>query len=688
MRSFRTDAIRNVVLLGHSGDGKTTLSEMFLRRSGAISRLGRVEDGTTASDHEPEEHRRGGSVNLSVLPMAWRDHKINLLDPPGYLDFLGETIAAVRVADGALIIADASTGPKVGTDMAWKRAEQAGLATIIAVNKMDRENADFVAALEGIRTRYGTRCVATHIPIGAEKTFAGVVDILTGRAFLSDGRMGGPPDELAEQIAALRNQLIEAIAETDDQLATKFLEGEDLTADELRTAFVAAVHRRMLFPVIAASGTWGHGIEAVLDVFVDVMPSPVDVEPRFVPSSDGGSMEISSAAEGPLAAFVFKTTADPFVGKLSFFRVYSGTIVNNSHVWNSAHAQSERIAQAVTVSGKHTENVDTVPAGDIAAVAKLAFTATGDTLTTREAGIVLPKAVLPEAIYSVSVEPKTKADTDKLGAALTRLVDEDPSLQMHREGETHQVILAGLGDSHIDVAVQRLHRKFGVDVEAGTPKVPYRESIRTGATAEYRHRKQTGGHGQYAHVVIELEPLHRGSGFEFGQRVVGGAVPKNFIPAVEKGVREALPMGALAHFPIVDLKATLVDGSFHAVDSSEMAFKIAASMALRKGIQEANPVILEPVMTLHVICPDEFTGDVIGHLNSRRARVHGMSEEEGITTIEAEAPMSEVLRYSTDLRSMTQGRGSYEMVFAHYAEVPAHLTQHIMEESNKLRAEV
>ena len=685
MHSYPSQAIRNVVLLSHSGDGKTSLAEMLLLRTGAINRLGRVEDGTTASDYEPEEQHRGGSVNLSLLPVEWADHKINLLDPPGYLDFAGEVIGALRVADGALVLIDASSGPQVGTDMLWRRAEANAKPMLVMIDKMDRENADFENAVAAVRERFGRTCVPIHLPIGSEGGFEGVVDIISGRAYLADGASGEGLGDLAVEVDALREQLIEAVAETDDDLATKYLEGEELAPEELMSALVDAVRQARLFPIVAGSGAVGHGIEAVLDAIVRLLPSPGAANAQSAQSADGSPVELAADADGPLAAFVFKTTADAFVGKLSLFRVYSGAFRSNQQVWNAGRGEQERVAQVVVPSGKNSENVDALAAGDIGAVAKLSVTATGDTLTTREAGLSVPGLDFPDPIYSVAVSPKTKADTDKLGTSLARLLDEDPSLRINREGDTHEVILSGLGDAHIDVAVQKLSRKFGVEVEVGTPKVPYKESIRISQRTEYRHKKQTGGHGQYGHVVIELEPMERGAGFVFGDRVVGGTVPKNFIPAVEKGIREALPEGAIAHYPIVDIRATLVDGSFHSVDSNEVSFKIAASMALRKGIQEARPVILEPVMNLEIICPDDFTGDVIGHLNGKRARVLGMNTESGITAVQAEAPMAEILRYSTELRSMTQGRGSFTMSFAHYEDVPAHLTAKIIEEATRKR---
>ena len=681
MQSYSTPDIRNIVLLGHNGDGKTTLSERLLFRSGAVTRMGRIEDGTTASDYEPEEERRGGSVNLSVLPVEWQGKKINILDTPGYMDFLGEMLSGAHVADTAVIVADASTGIQVGTDMSWQRAAARELPRLLVLSKMDRENADFDAVLDAARIRYGSACAPVVVPIGAGATYCGVVDLLHRIAYLEDGEPADITDDLGVDVEAYREQLVEAVADSNDDLASKYLEGEEITDEELIAGLRAGVLASQVFPVIAFSALSGTGTDALLNALAELVPNPAEAPAPVAQTSAGEEAAITNDPDGPLAALIFKTTADPFVGKLSYFRVYSGAIQTNSHAWNGAHNQQERIAQVVVPIGKNHENVESLAPGDIGAVAKLGISQTGDTLSTREAGIVLPTIDFPEPIFSVSVEPKTKADLDKMGAALSRLLEEDPSLTMSRESETHQVIVSGLGDSHIDVSVQKLHHKFGVDVEVGMPKVPYRETIRVSTRAEYKHKKQTGGHGQYGHVVLQLEPLERGVGFEFGQKVVGGAVPKNFIPAVEKGIRDTLPEGAVAHYPIVDVRAVLVDGSFHAVDSSEMAFKIAASTALRHGIQQAQPVLLEPVMTLEVVTPDTFTGDVIGHLNGKRAHVQGMNTENEVTVVQAEAPMSEVLRYATELRSMTQGRASYTMHFSHYAEVPTHLAQKIIEES-------
>ena len=681
MQTYSTPDIRNIVLLGHNGDGKTTLAERLLFRSGALSRMGKIEDGTTASDYEPEEERRGGSVNLSVLPVEWAGKKINILDTPGYMDFLGEMLSGLLVADAAVIVADASTALQVGTDMAWSRASDRGLARLLVLAKMDRENADYDTMFATARERYGNGCAPVLVPIGAGDSFRGVVDVLNRKAYLEDGTETDVSDDMGVDVEAYREQVIEAVAEADDDLATKYLEGEDITDEELMAALRAGVKSCEVFPVLASSGQAGAGTDALLNVLAELTPSPADVPAPTSQTASGEEATVTADPDGPLAALIFKTTADQFVGKLSYFRVQSGAMNTNSHVWNTAQNQQERIAQIVVPIGKDHENVETLAPGDIGAVAKLGVSRTGETLSTREAGLSLPGIQFPEPIFSVAVEAKTKADQDKMGPALGRLLEEDPSLTMTRESDTHQVILSGLGDSHIDVAVQKLQRKFGVEVEVGTPKVPYRETIRISTRAEYKHKKQTGGHGQYGHVVLQLEPLDRGVGFEFGQKVVGGSVPKNFIPAVEKGIRESLPEGAVAHFPIVDVRAVLVDGSFHAVDSSEMAFKIAASTALKQGIQQAQPVLLEPVMTLEVVTPEDFTGDVIGNLNSRRAHVQGMTTENEVTTVQAEAPMSEMLRYSTELRSMTQGRASYTMRFSHYDEVPQHLAQKIIDGS-------
>ncbi len=681
MQTYSTPDIRNIVLLGHNGDGKTTLAERLLFRSGALSRMGKIEDGTTASDYEPEEERRGGSVNLSVLPVEWAGKKINILDTPGYMDFLGEMLSGLLVADAAVIVADASTALQVGTDMAWSRASDRGLARLLVLAKMDRENAEYDTMFATARERYGNGCAPVLVPIGAGGSFRGVVDVLNRKAYLEDGTETDVSDDMGVDVEAYREQVIEAVAEADDDLATKFLEGEDITDEELMAALRAGVKSCEVFPVLASSGQAGAGTDALLNVLAELTPSPADVPAPTSQTASGEEATVTADPDGEVAALIFKTTADQFVGKLSYFRVMSGTIHTNSHVWNTAQNQQERMAQIVVPIGKDHENVETLAPGDIGAVAKLGVSHTGDTLSTREAGLSLPGIQFPEPIFSVAVEAKTKADQDKMGPALGRLLEEDPSLTMTRESDTHQVILSGLGDSHIDVSVQKLQRKFGVEVEVGTPKVPYRETIRISTRAEYKHKKQTGGHGQYGHVVLQLEPLDRGGGFEFGQKVVGGSVPKNFIPAVEKGIRESLPEGAVAHFPIVDVRAVLVDGSFHAVDSSEMAFKIAASSALKQGIQQAQPVLLEPIMTLEVVTPEDFTGDVIGNLNSKRAHVQGMATENEVTTVQAEAPMSEVLRYSTELRSMTQGRASYTMRFSHYEEVPQHLAQKIIDES-------
>ena len=668
--------IRNVVMLSHGGAGKTSVCEALLYDTKVTNRLGNVEDGTTVSDYEPEEVGRGSSIQTSLIPCTWNGHKLNILDTPGYDDFMGEVISALRVADGAVILVATSSGVEVGTERSWNRCEQTQMPRMFLVNKMDRENADFQRSLDDIQSHFGRRCVPFQIPVGSEQSFSGVVDLLTPPDQV--------PDEVAEGVRDARERLIEAIAETDDDLVAKYLEGEELSQDEITLGAKKAILSGEIVPVLVGSATMNLGMEELMDAVVEYMPSPEEGKrAQATVPSDGNVEEIEPDPKAPLAAFVFKTTADPFVGKLSLFRVYRGTLRSNSEVWNEAKNQMERTGQVYVLRGKTQETIGEIAAGDIGAIAKLTATLTGDSLCQREHPVAFEPMEFPVGYCTMSVQPKTKADVDKMSLALGRLVEEDPSLRLSREPNTNETLISGLADTHVEVAMERIRRKFGTDLELQLPKVPYKETITSVTLAEYKHKKQSGGHGQYGHVLLRLEPLERGQGFQFGQEVVGGSVPKEYIPSVHKGILKTLQEGVMAGYPLVDLKAVLYDGTFHPVDSSGICFEIAGSHALRKGVGDANPQLLEPVMKLTVTVPDSFNGDVMGDVNSKRGRIMGMTPLGGETVIEAEVPQSELLRYAADLRSMTQGRGGYTLEFGHYEGVPQHIAQRIVEEAKK-----
>jgi elongation factor G len=556
---------------------------------------------------------------------------------------------------------------------------------LVVVNRLDRENVDFAGALASLRDHFGQKCVAVHAPIGAQESFQGIVDVLSGEARSGDkGTVGPTPETMAAEIAAYREQLVEAVAETDDDLIAKYLEGEEIGNDELRPALKKAIAAGQVVPVFATSATKNLGVAALMDALVELAPSPTDVAPESAENGSGEQVELAADADGPLAALVFKSTADPFTGKLTYFRVYSGTIQSDHAVFNANKGKQERVGQLFFMRGQTHENTPRVAAGDIAVVAKLADTSTGDTLAGQDRPLKLAPPVFPKPAYSAAVAPKTRTDQDKLGPALQRIVEEDPTLQMHRDPDTHEVILSGVGESHLHVAAEKMQRKFGVGVDVHRPKVAYRETITVKNNAEYRHKKQTGGAGQYGHVFLDMEPLARGAGFEFTEKVVGGSVPREFFPAVEKGVREGMKEGILAHYPITDVRVTLTDGSSHPVDSKAIAFELAAAQAVKKGMSQGHAILLEPIMTLRVRVPDQFTGDVLGDLNSaKRGKVHGMSPEGGFTVIEAEAPLAEIQDYANDMRALTQGRGSFEMEFNHYEEVPQHIAQKVIESAQK-----
>ena len=669
--------LRNVALLGHSGSGKTSLGEAALFTTKATTRMGTISDGNTVSDFEPEEVKRGSSIQTTLLSIVDADAKINFLDTPGYDDFLGEVVSALRVVEGAVLVVAAPSGVDVGTERSWNMCEAAGIPRMFVVNKMDRENANFARNVSDIQASFGRQCIPFQVPLGEAQEFKGVVSIINPPADI--------PAEIADEVAAARDRLIEAAAESDDELADRYLSGEELSVDEVISGVRTAVLAGKLVPILATSSApEAIGIEEFLETTRSFLPSPVDgKKASLLKGTEAAEYEVDPAA--PLAAFVFKTTADPFVGKLSVFRVYQGSVKSNSETWNSNKEQSERIGQLYLPKGKNQENVNEITAGDIGAIGKLSSTVTGDTLCSRENSVSFPKIKQPVGYFRMAVTPASKDDLDKMSMALNRIVEEDPTLQFSRDANTSESLITGLGDAQIDVALEKIKRKFGADLRVKMPKVAYRETITKITNSEYRHKKQSGGHGQFGHVLIRLEPQERDQGFEFKTEVTGGRIPKEYIPSVEKGVTKGLDEGSLAGFPLVDLKAVLYDGSYHDVDSSGMSFEIASVQALKQGVGDANPVLLEPVVKLSVTVPDAYTGEVISDLNGKRGRILGMSPDNGVTLIEAEVPLAEVQRYAQDLRSVSQGRGSYSMEFDHYDQVPANLEPKVIEDVKRAK---
>ncbi|MCH2498886.1 MAG: elongation factor G [Dehalococcoidia bacterium] len=671
--------LRNVALLGHSGSGKTSLGEAALFTTKATTRMGTISDGNTVSDFEPEEVKRGSSIQTTLLSIVDADAKINFLDTPGYDDFLGEVVSALRVVEGAVLVLAAPSGVDVGTERSWNMCEAAGIPRMFVVNKMDRENANFARNVSDIQASFGRQCIPFQVPLGDAQEFKGVVSIINPPADI--------PAEIADEVAAARDRLIEAAAESDDDLADRYLSGEQLSVDEVISGVRTAVLAGELVPILATSSApEAIGVEEFLETTRSFLPSPVDgKKARLLKGTEAAEYEVDPAA--PLAAFVFKTTADPFVGKLSVFRVYQGSVKSNSETWNSTKEQSERIGQLYLPKGKNQENVNEITAGDIGAIGKLSSTVTGDTLCSRENSVSFPRITQPVGYFRMAVTPASKDDLDKMSMALNRIVEEDPTLQFSRDANTSESLITGLGDAQIDVALEKIKRKFGADLRVKMPKVAYRETITKITNSEYRHKKQSGGHGQFGHVLIRLEPQERDQGFEFKTEVTGGRIPKEYIPSVEKGVTKGLDEGSLAGFPLVDLKAVLYDGSYHDVDSSGMSFEIASVQALKQGVGDANPVLLEPVVKLSITVPDAYTGEVISDLNGKRGRILGMNPDNGATLIEAEVPLAEVQRYAQDLRSVSQGRGSYSMEFDHYDQVPANLEPKVIEDAKRAKEE-
>ena len=680
MASPAPERIRNVAVTGHGGSGKTSLVETLLHLIGATSRLGKVDDGTSILDTDPEEHKRRITINMALASFTHDGTKINLLDTPGFADFEGDRRAALRVADASLVIVDGSAGVQVGTRAVWDELEEERTPRIVVVSRLDRENADFDNVLKQLREAYGIRVVPLHVPIGAKQEVSATIDLLHGTVLKGPkDPIGDLPDGERERVGEYRRQLVEAIVDTNEDLLTRYLDSKEMTYEELRDALHLAVREGKVIPVVASSATKKVGFAGLLSTIVEMLPSPV--EGGSVIGLDGTGKEIARkvAVAEKLSALVFKTLADPFVGKLSYVRVFSGTLHHNTQVYDATKKQTERVGQIFFLRGKEQEIVEAVSAGDICAIPKLAASNTNSTLTDKDAPIELPAIKFPDPSFSVAIEPSSKADLDKLGTALHKLIDEDPTLHVRRDDATHETLLSAVGESAIEVAVHHLKDKFGVQVDTRTPRVPYRESIRAKAWAQGRYKRQTGGHGQFGDVWLEIEPLPPGSGVVYATRVVGGSVPKNFFPAVEKGVREQAEKGVIAGYPLSDFKATLYDGSYHTVDSSEMSFKIAGSLALQNCVKEAQPYLLEPIVELDVLVPEEQMGDVLSDFNARRGRVLGMeSAGSGHQRIKAHVPMAETFRYATELRSMTGGRGSFTSKFLAYEQCPSHIAEKVV----------
>jgi len=670
VKQYSPDQIRNVAIVGHGGAGKTMLVEHLLYTAGAVERVGTVEAGNTQSDFDPLEIRRKISVSASIMALEWHGHKINLIDVPGYPDFIGDLHAIAKVVDAMIIVCEAKRDLDVGFDLAWDVAEQEGLARCIFVNKLERDNADYEGLIDTLDKRYGRRIVLVQIPIGHQAAFSGVLDLVNMKVYKGKDRgeeIEEVPSGYAVEAAERREKMMDAAAEGDDDLAMKYLDGQELTGDEIEHGLLEGTKNGKVVPVLLGSAASGIGVATLLDRIVGEMPSPL-----YHPFVAGGK-EMQEDPSGPLAAFVFKSTADPYVGKINYVRVFSGTLKADDHVLNTTRGRDERLHNMFWPHGKQQEPALVVTAGDICAVAKLADTHTGDTLSTSKDKLELDPITFPDPIYRVAIRPVAKSDEDKLGGALEKLLEEDPTLHYERDAEVHQEVLEGMGDIHIDTAIEKLKTRFGVNVTTEEARVPYRETIRKPAKAQGRFKRQTGGKGQFGDCWLELTPQGRGEGFTFENKVVGGAIPKNFIPAVEKGVVETMTKGFLAGYPVVDVKTTVYDGSYHDVDSSEQAFKTAAAIGFKAAAALASPVILEPIVKLWVEVPEEAVGDVVGDLNTRRGQMSGLEQTTaGKTRVNATVPLATMGRYALDLRSITKGRGRFGTSFSHYEELPAH----------------
>lgn len=681
MKVYPPEKIRNVVLVGHSGAGKTTLAEALLYRAGTIDRLGRVEDGNTVFDYDPEEHKRGISLSMSYAPFEWTEHKINLIDTPGYADFIGDLYGAMRVADLAVFVVSAVEGVEVGTERAWRLAERLRLPRMIFINKLDKERASFDRTLDQLRERFGAGIAPIELPIGEETNFHGIADLFTDKAYLYDSGKGVEaeiPDEMEEREQRVHDNLVEGIVVADDELLERYLEGDTPSVADLEKTMAVGVAEATVFPVVCGSALGPIAVDRLAGFIVEIGPSPlVTSSPSVV--AGGQEIEIEGSLDGDPLTFVFKTIADPYVGQISVFKVLSGTVRPDMILHNPRTGSDERFHKIAYLVGKESELLTEVPAGDIGAVAKLHNTATGDTLSPKNKPVTLAGIERPQPVLATAIEAATQADEDKLANALRRLQEEDPALVVERNDETKQTLLRGMGETHLAITIEKLKRKFGVEVATDDVRVPYRETITRPARAEGKYKKQSGGRGQFGVAILELEPLPRGTGFEFVDAVKGGAIPRQFIPAVEAGIVETMADGGVNGFPVVDVRVRCVDGKYHSVDSSEMSFKMAGRLGFKAAMADAGPIVLEPISRVVVTVPSEYQGDVMGDLSSRRGQLQGTDVSSGgMQTITAIVPTSEILRYAIDLRSLTQGWGTFTAEHDHYEELPAHLTERVL----------
>ena len=689
MAKYESQSLRNLAVIGHGGTGKTSLCESLLFVSGKSERLGRVDDGSSSMDYEPEEQKRRVSITSAANFAEWEKHKINILDTPGDSNFSFDIKCSVSVVDNAVVVVDAVGGVEFQTQKVWELADEFNLPRAIFINRMDRERADFNRALDSIKSKFKKKVTPICLPIGAEDKFQGIVDLISSKAFLfSDNKGIGKateiPPEMKEIVNSLRSTMIEDIAEADDELMNKYLEAGELSPEELKSGLKKGVSSGNLIPVLCGSAIKGIGVSMLLDLAVSSFASPVDrgaVKGNLPGKKD--TEERKPAEDAPFSAIVFKTIADPYAGRLTLFRVYSGTLAHDSAFYNSSKKITEKFGHIFFLEGKNQKQTDSLIPGDIAGVAKLKETITGDTLCIEKAPIIFNRVEIPPPIMSFAIEPKTRGDEDKIASSIHRLTEEDPTIVFSRNLQTKEMILSGMGQVHIEVNIDKMKRKFGVEVNLNTPKVPYKETIKGKTNVQGKYKKQSGGRGQFGDCWVDIEPMPRGGGFVFQDKIVGGVIPNNYRPAVEKGIIEAAAKGVLAGYPVVDFKISLTDGSYHTVDSSEMAFKIAGSMAFQKGVMDCNPVILEPIVNINIEIPEEYMGDVIGDLNSRRGRVLGMDTSGSNQIIKGQVPMAEILKYAPDLRSMTSGRGNFTYTDSHYEEVPSYIAEKIIASSKK-----